>query len=109
MARGGFEISGASSNRRSINALDLYSSLVIHLSFLISLRRKASAVKARCPSCPKGDTKRPSHYSRSLDYQLSLVVVTPFGPLLRSSARHIRALVVEGTLHNSPATIGSSY
>ena len=46
MARGGFETSGASSNRRSINALDLYSSLVIHLSFLISLRRKASGVKA---------------------------------------------------------------
>ena len=49
------------------------------------------------------------HHSRSFGCQLNLVGVVLFVPLLRSSARHIRAPVAEENLRNSPAAIGSSY
>lgn len=58
---------------------------------------------------PPQAAKLHSHQSRRLGCQLNLVEVAPFGPLLRSSARHIRAPVVEGNLRNSLVAAGSLY
>ena len=60
-------------------------------------------------SLPPQAAKLHSHHSRRLACQLNLVEAAPFGPLLRSSAQHIRAPVVEGNLRNSLAAAGSLY